>query len=540
MPALSGSDAAALVTLRNYAEGEPLELLRRALALSQPGVVRLADRLQARGLVERHRSARDGRAVGLRLTRGGPRRRRRRPRRPRRGHRRRARHARRRPAARPGPHARAHARRPDDRRHRQPRHLPDVRPRRLRPSRALPGDAGRDRPRVASVRLRGSPWTSGATTASPSRSRRPTGSRSTKYARLRARLEADGIARPDEIHECEPVPWDVDRGRAGARAGRAPARRHAVGARAARARAAVVGGARRARAAHDRGHRRRRAPRPGARRRHEPRRRHAPRRLRLRPRLLPVQRRGRRAGPRARRRRRRAAGARSWSTATSTRATGPRRSSPPTPRRSRCPCTARATTRSSASRPTSTSTCRPGPATATTCSPSTSALDAALPRARPDIAFYLAGADPFEGDRLGRLALTKAGLRARDELVVERLRRRGRRRRRRPRRRLRPRRRRHRRHQRRDCGRRGRGRRWVTPPGPRPRPSWPPPTLGDPAGRGPRRPPRTPVAKAPRARTPRGPAGREPLRLVSGKRTQPDAVHRRRAQRGAGEATLPR
>ena len=50
------------------------------------------------------------------------------------------------------------------------------------------------------------------------------------------------------------------------------------------------------------------------------------------------------------------------------------------------------------------------------------ALDAALPRARPDIAFYLAGADPFEGDRLGRLALTKAGLRARDELVVERLR----------------------------------------------------------------------------------------------------------------------
>jgi acetoin utilization deacetylase AcuC-like enzyme len=50
------------------------------------------------------------------------------------------------------------------------------------------------------------------------------------------------------------------------------------------------------------------------------------------------------------------------------------------------------------------------------------ALDSALPLARPDIAFYLAGADPFEGDRLGRLALTKAGLRARDELVVERLR----------------------------------------------------------------------------------------------------------------------
>ena len=42
--------------------------------------------------------------------------------------------------------------------------------------------------------------------------------------------------------------------------------------------------------------------------------------------------------------------------------------------------------------------------------------------ARPDFAFYLAGADPWEGDRLGRLALTKAGLRARDELVLDRLR----------------------------------------------------------------------------------------------------------------------
>jgi DNA-binding MarR family transcriptional regulator len=68
---VSGSDAAALVTLRNYAEGEPLDLLRRALALSHPAVVRLADRLQARGLVERHRSATDGRAVALRLTAAG-------------------------------------------------------------------------------------------------------------------------------------------------------------------------------------------------------------------------------------------------------------------------------------------------------------------------------------------------------------------------------------------------------------------------------------------------------------------------------------
>jgi acetoin utilization deacetylase AcuC-like enzyme len=49
------------------------------------------------------------------------------------------------------------------------------------------------------------------------------------------------------------------------------------------------------------------------------------------------------------------------------------------------------------------------------------ALDAALMWAAPDVAFYVAGADPWEGDRLGRLALTKAGLRARDELVLARL-----------------------------------------------------------------------------------------------------------------------
>jgi acetoin utilization deacetylase AcuC-like enzyme len=36
----------------------------------------------------------------------------------------------------------------------------------------------------------------------------------------------------------------------------------------------------------------------------------------------------------------------------------------------------------------------------------------------PDIIFYLGGADPYVGDRLGRLALTIEGLRARDELVI--------------------------------------------------------------------------------------------------------------------------
>jgi acetoin utilization deacetylase AcuC-like enzyme len=50
------------------------------------------------------------------------------------------------------------------------------------------------------------------------------------------------------------------------------------------------------------------------------------------------------------------------------------------------------------------------------------ALDMALARAHAHVAFYLAGADPWEGDRLGRLALTKAGLAARDRLVLARLR----------------------------------------------------------------------------------------------------------------------
>ena len=48
-------------------------------------------------------------------------------------------------------------------------------------------------------------------------------------------------------------------------------------------------------------------------------------------------------------------------------------------------------------------------------------LAQAVARARPDVCFYLAGADPFEGDRLGRLALTKSGLAARDRLVRDTL-----------------------------------------------------------------------------------------------------------------------
>jgi acetoin utilization deacetylase AcuC-like enzyme len=42
-----------------------------------------------------------------------------------------------------------------------------------------------------------------------------------------------------------------------------------------------------------------------------------------------------------------------------------------------------------------------------------------LDRHEPDFIFYLAGADPFEGDRLGRIKMTIGGLRRRDEIVLE-------------------------------------------------------------------------------------------------------------------------
>jgi acetoin utilization deacetylase AcuC-like enzyme len=46
-------------------------------------------------------------------------------------------------------------------------------------------------------------------------------------------------------------------------------------------------------------------------------------------------------------------------------------------------------------------------------------LEEALDAADADLAIYLAGADPFEGDRLGRLSVTKSGLAERDRLVLE-------------------------------------------------------------------------------------------------------------------------
>ena len=54
-----------------------------------------------------------------------------------------------------------------------------------------------------------------------------------------------------------------------------------------------------------------------------------------------------------------------------------------------------------------------------------SGLEAALDATDASLAIYLAGADPFEGDRLGRLSVTKSGLAERDRIVLETCRERG-------------------------------------------------------------------------------------------------------------------
>ncbi len=48
-------------------------------------------------------------------------------------------------------------------------------------------------------------------------------------------------------------------------------------------------------------------------------------------------------------------------------------------------------------------------------------LPAVIDAARPDCVFYLAGVDPVVGDRYGRMALTEAGLAARDSFVIDRI-----------------------------------------------------------------------------------------------------------------------
>jgi acetoin utilization deacetylase AcuC-like enzyme len=52
-------------------------------------------------------------------------------------------------------------------------------------------------------------------------------------------------------------------------------------------------------------------------------------------------------------------------------------------------------------------------------------LPVAVERARPDAAIYVAGADPYQGDRLGFLALSKPGLAERDRFVFQTCRRHG-------------------------------------------------------------------------------------------------------------------
>jgi acetoin utilization deacetylase AcuC-like enzyme len=52
-------------------------------------------------------------------------------------------------------------------------------------------------------------------------------------------------------------------------------------------------------------------------------------------------------------------------------------------------------------------------------------LPEVLDQQQPDLVFYLAGADPYEGDRLGRLKMTIEGLRVRDRFVLESCRSRG-------------------------------------------------------------------------------------------------------------------
>ena len=63
--------AAAALALLGHEPGMPIERLRRALGLSHSGTVRLIDRLVAGGVIERHSSEHDRRAVALHLTKSG-------------------------------------------------------------------------------------------------------------------------------------------------------------------------------------------------------------------------------------------------------------------------------------------------------------------------------------------------------------------------------------------------------------------------------------------------------------------------------------
>jgi acetoin utilization deacetylase AcuC-like enzyme len=66
-----------------------------------------------------------------------------------------------------------------------------------------------------------------------------------------------------------------------------------------------------------------------------------------------------------------------------------------------------------------------GTADAAYCAALAAHLDRVLDDARPDLVFYLAGADPYRDDHFGRLALSFDGLKVRDRLVFDGCRRRG-------------------------------------------------------------------------------------------------------------------
>ena len=69
---LHDSAASAVVLITNH-PGKSVDTLRHTLGLSHSGAVRLVDRLEAAGLVERRRSDRDARAVTLSTTPAGER-----------------------------------------------------------------------------------------------------------------------------------------------------------------------------------------------------------------------------------------------------------------------------------------------------------------------------------------------------------------------------------------------------------------------------------------------------------------------------------
>src|SRR4051812_6994928 len=68
---LTAGAPAALVAISSYLSGQSVNSLPHVLGLSHAGTVRLVDRLQAEGLIERRRGDGDAREVSLVTTRAG-------------------------------------------------------------------------------------------------------------------------------------------------------------------------------------------------------------------------------------------------------------------------------------------------------------------------------------------------------------------------------------------------------------------------------------------------------------------------------------